>query len=315
MYEYQQADSLETFTRHYPYANYRVWATPAYRAYPGPLQQMAQQQQQQFGSRKCSLRPRVSKAGLRVMPKHRWHFLLRAAGSFSGRKAMQPSGGHSSLSLADGSNYQPYARHGAYQGSSASILGSQPAYAASAGYNSNGYGNPDLSSQLNLPNANRRPPSSGRRAVQPTTDYAQSYQPSQQAAAYGSQTGAYNTPQYNSYSNGQQGSYANGSPSSGYSAPQSYGAGSPSSYGAGAASSYAAPSYGGGSYGATPGYGAPQGYGATASDAYSAARPRAFQPQSAPVGIPQFQVGQKGQFCGKISMQPPGGKQTLNLFG
>jgi hypothetical protein len=54
--------------------------------------------------------------------------------------------------------------------------------------------------------------------------------------------------------------------------------------------------------------------GGPAAAAGSPARPPAMQiPQPASRG-PQFQQS-KGAFCGKVIVQPPGGRTTLNIFG
>ncbi|GIM10242.1 hypothetical protein Vretimale_14041, partial [Volvox reticuliferus] len=181
-------------------------------------------------------------------------------GSFAGRRALQPPGGASSITFGGG-GVEPSA---GYRGGS--VYSNQ--YSAQAGYGAyGGAAASDLSSQLNLPPINRRPPSGGRRAVSQPAALPSSYSSYGSAATPYSAAGGYgggNAVATPGASSGYGvGGYGGGGgayavmPSNGYTSPYSaYGAGS--SYGstpAGAASS---------SYGISPSYAAPSPKGASA---------------------------------------------------
>ncbi|KAF5843323.1 hypothetical protein DUNSADRAFT_17901 [Dunaliella salina] len=253
---------------------------------------------------------------------------------FAGRRNLQNPGGNSSLSLGDGSNYSPFApRYPAY--GSAQQTPPKP-FGSSSAYAGQPYGAPpaqeynSLATQLNLPQNARRPPSAGRRAHAPA---GPGYQAS--ASPYG----------YQSPYNQGGGSILGGSSSPGP-GPSPYGglSSTPSAYGASpgfaGGASYGGSGYGGsgspqavnggmgplggGGYG---GAGSPQGlnaggaayggggvgggYGGYAGGMGGGAPiPKPAAPTNAP-----FVAEQKGAFAGKVSMQPPGGRQTLNIFG
>mmetsp|Transcript_23894 Transcript_23894/g.60847 ORF Transcript_23894/g.60847 Transcript_23894/m.60847 type:complete len:363 (-) Transcript_23894:157-1245(-) len=186
-------------------------------------------------------------------------------GSFAGRKAMAPPGGFSSLSLGDGSNYSPYSRYGAYQsgspagggilgqyGAAPGGYGGQSSYSPAGGY---GGGNADLSNQLNIPNAMRRPPSAGRRA--------------QSQPSYGAGADGYGASSYQAQSpyGGAAGGYgASAAGGYGASAAGGYGASAAGGYGGASAYGQQSSAYGGGGYGASSaaaggGYGGASAYG------------------------------------------------------
>eukprot|EP00195_Chlamydomonas_chlamydogama_P003412 CAMPEP_0202917878 /NCGR_PEP_ID=MMETSP1392-20130828/72056_1 /ASSEMBLY_ACC=CAM_ASM_000868 /TAXON_ID=225041 /ORGANISM="Chlamydomonas chlamydogama, Strain SAG 11-48b" /LENGTH=312 /DNA_ID=CAMNT_0049610767 /DNA_START=44 /DNA_END=982 /DNA_ORIENTATION=- len=264
-------------------------------------------------------------------------------GTFAGRRAIQPPGGHSSISLGDASGGYGYERSQPYSSYSAqpaggSILqsygsGQGSAYSAGAGYSVSaaGYsaygGGNDLSSQLNIPGL-RRPPSAGRRAMSQPTGYGMSSYGS--GSGYGAGSSSYAAPSsYNSYSTqygaGGASSSAYSSPSAGYSSyssPYSNASSYSNGYGSSpAGGSYGASGYGASAYGAGGGadYGQAQGYGGGYGGGYGASSPKGAYGSATNLPTPAHQAafvpGQKGQFGGKVITQPPGGKTSINLFG
>ncbi len=104
----QRVDALDRFLGASPYSPYSALSSPT----GANMAAAAVQQPPAYGARECLVRSGSFARGPRCRgPTHQSLTLTCArcaAGSFAGRKAIQPPGGFSSLSIGDGSNYSPY---------------------------------------------------------------------------------------------------------------------------------------------------------------------------------------------------------------